>query len=285
MARSEERLAPGAVVEVADGVRRVVAGNAGPLTGPGTNTYVLGADRAVIVDPGPRDARHLETLLAATGGRVAAVLVTHTHQDHSPLAAILAERTGAQVLGRRAAQDGRQDPSCQPDRELVDGERLALGDAPPLRVIATPGHASNCLCFVREDSHLLFSGDTLLEGVTPVILPPDGDMSAYFDSLDRLAGAGIRAVAPGHGRLIADGPAAVAAVRAHRLARERKVLEALAASAGAGVSLAELVDRVYDDVPRERHGWARQTLLAHLHKLERDGRVCASDGRYRLAGP
>ena len=166
---SRAQLVPGVITELAPGIRRLVAGNAGLMTGPGTNTYLLG--------PGPLDETHLGAILAAAGGPIRAVLVTHTHRDHSPLAARLAQLTGARLIGLPPPGDGRQDETFAPAQAPRDGERLGIGGS-QLVAIHTPGHASNCVCYLYETERLLFTGDHVLEGVSPVILPPDGDMAA-----------------------------------------------------------------------------------------------------------
>ncbi len=186
---------------MAPGVRRIVAGNAGLMTGPGTNTYLLGFRDVAVLDPGPDDARHLEAIAAAAGASIRWIIATHTHGDHSPLARRLAARTGARVIGLPPPGDGRQDGTFAPDHLPEDGERLDLGDC-RLIAIHTPGHASNCVCYLLESERLLFTGDHVLEGVSPVILPPDGDMSAYLHSLDKLRVWDFERIAPGHGEVM-----------------------------------------------------------------------------------
>jgi glyoxylase-like metal-dependent hydrolase (beta-lactamase superfamily II) len=272
-------LIPEIAVPIASGVQRIVAGNAGMMTGPGTNTYVLGSDELTVLDPGPVDERHLAAILRAAPAnalnRIRYVLVTHTHRDHSPLAASLAACTGAEIIGLPPPQDGRQDESFVPQRTPADGERLSLGGV-ELIAIHTPGHASNCVCYLLERERLLFTGDHVLQGVSPVILPPDGDMAAYFASLDKLLFADFDQIAPGHGLVMRDGKRVIAALRAHRQQREDKVLRHLSRLGAATVD--SLTPPVYDDVPADRHGWARLTLEAHLIKLRRDGKACEQDG-------
>jgi glyoxylase-like metal-dependent hydrolase (beta-lactamase superfamily II) len=262
------------------GVRRIVAGNAGLMTGPGTNTYLLGECEITVVDPGPLDPRHLDTLLRVAGAPIRFILTTHTHRDHSPLAEELARRTQAQLIGLPPPGDGRQDESFKPQRLPQDGEAMQLGDV-KVTAIHTPGHASNCVCYLVPSERLLLTGDHVLQGVSPVILPPDGDMSAYMNSLEKLFAEDFDRIAPGHGDIIDDAQAALRALRAHRLAREDKVLSKLALLGEA--SIAQLTPSVYDDVPEDRHAWARLTLQAHLIKLQRDGRVNEQHGVWRLA--
>jgi len=248
------------------------------MTGPGTNTYLLGGAEVAVLDPGPDLTDHFEAILDAAAGAIRWIIVTHTHADHSPLAARLALRTGAVRIGVPAPADGRQDPSFHPDRVPADGERLDLGGI-ALTAIRTPGHASNCVCYLLESERLVFTGDHVLEGVSPVILPPDGDMSAYLESLDKLATYDFERIAPGHGGVMQSGKRVVSALKEHRLKRERKVLAALAAGAA---TLEELTPTVYDDVPADRHAWARLTLHAHLIKLARDARATLHEGRWHL---
>jgi len=277
---SRTTLAPGIAVSLGGSVRRIVAGNAGPMTGPGTNTYLIGGDEIAVVDPGPADPAHLAAIEAACDRPIRWILVTHTHRDHSPLAALLAARTGATLIGRRPPEDGRQDMGFRPEHEPLDGERLQLG-AVAVTAIATPGHASNCVCYLVDGERLLLTGDHVLEGASPVILPPDGDMIAYLDSLAKLEAYAFDRIAPGHGAILERGKRALALLRAHRLSRENKVIRCLDARGDA--SVAELTGPVYDDVPTDRHAWAQYTLQAHLIKLAREGRVTERDGVWRLA--
>jgi glyoxylase-like metal-dependent hydrolase (beta-lactamase superfamily II) len=265
-------------VPLSDGVRRIVAGNAGLMTG--TNTYLLGRHEVAVLDPGPDDALHLDAILTAAGPVIRWIIVTHTHPDHSPLANRLAQRTGAELIGLLPPDDGRQDASFAPQRLPADGERLRLGES-ELIAIHTPGHASNCVCYLLANERLLFTGDHVLQGVSPVILPPDGDMSAYLHSLEKLRRHDFERIAPGHGGVMAHGKEVIAALRAHRLGREEKIVGALRQLAAA--TLDELTPVVYDDVAVERHRWARLTLEAHLIKLAREGRAGARDGLWRLS--
>jgi glyoxylase-like metal-dependent hydrolase (beta-lactamase superfamily II) len=277
--RDRSQLAPGKAITLARGVRRIVAGNAGLMTGPGTNTYLLGEREIAVLDPGPDDAGHLETILAAAGAPIRWVVTTHTHRDHSPLAAELARRSGAQVIGLPPPKDGRQDESFAPQRQPGDAERLKLGDV-ELIAIHTPGHASNCVCYFLERERLLITGDHVLEGVSPVILPPDGNMSDYLNSIDKLFAYDIEYIAPGHGDLMDQGKRVLGALREHRLAREAKVMRSLATMTAADIGA--LTPVVYDDVSADRHQWARLTLEAHLIKLARDDKVAERDGIWRV---
>ena len=273
-------LAPGRSVSLARSVRRIVAGNAGMMTGPGTNTYLLGEREVAVLDPGPMDPSHLEAILAEAGAVIRWVVTTHTHPDHSPLAAELARRTQATVIGLPPPNDGRQDASFAPTLVPKDGQHLLLGDL-DLMAIHTPGHASNCVCYFLENERLLFTGDHVLQGVSPVILPPDGNMTDYLHSLEKLFDYDFERIAPGHGDVMTHGKKVLEALHAHRLAREVKVLRSLREVQAAPIGA--LTPVVYDDVPADRHQWARLTLEAHLLKLRSEGRVTEREGIWRLA--
>jgi glyoxylase-like metal-dependent hydrolase (beta-lactamase superfamily II) len=279
---ARSQLAAGNCVSLGERLRHIVAGNAGLMTGPGTNTYLFGLREVAVLDPGPDDTRHLEAILAAAGTAIRWILVTHTHQDHAPLARRLAARTGARVIGLTPPDDGRQDATFVPQQLPGDGERLSLGEC-ELLAIHTPGHASNCVCYLLERERLLFTGDHVLEGVSPVILPPDGDMAAYLHSLEKLKSHDFERIAPGHGGVMERGKEVLAALRDHRLAREDKVLRTLSRLGEA--TLDELTPAVYDDVAVERHRWARLTLEAHLIKLARESRARERNGVWRLSRP
>jgi len=263
-------LVPGVACALSPLVRRIVAPNPSIMTGPGTNTYLVGIDEIVVIDPGPADDAHLDAIAGCGGDRIRWIVCTHTHEDHSPGAAGLKARTGAEVL----AFDERDDLVI--DRSLADGDLIEATEF-VLRAVHTPGHASNHLCFLLEQERMLFSGDHIMEGSTVVILPPDGDMGAYLASLDRLGTLRprLRSIAPGHGHLIEDPQAKLDEYRTHRLAREAQVLEALQ---GAGTTtIPALVEAIYTDVPQELHGWAAFSVWAHLRKLADEGRAAGTD--------
>ena len=269
-----DRRAPartGEVTRIAPHVWRVVATNASPLTGPGTNSYVVGATRSIVIDPGPADPDHLERILEVADGRITTIVCTHSHTDHSPGAAPLVARTGATVVGLPAPRvDEYQDDTYRPTHRPADGERIADG-AFELTVLHTPGHASNHVCLLEAASGLLFTGDHLMHGSTVAILPPDGSMSQYLESLARLRTVAVRDLAPGHGALIEDAHVEIERVIAHRMKREAKVVAALESRGTA--ALDDILPEVYADVPVAMHPMARYSLLAHVLKLEDDRRV------------
>jgi glyoxylase-like metal-dependent hydrolase (beta-lactamase superfamily II)/8-oxo-dGTP pyrophosphatase MutT (NUDIX family) len=274
-------IVPGTVTRLSDKVRRITAPNPSYMTGPGTNTYLLGTGKELaIIDPGPALDVHIEALLAETQGRIRWILVTHTHMDHSPAARLLRARTGAQLLGMAPPPHERQDQSFLPDRILADGERIEVAGC-AIRVIQTPGHASNHLCYLLEDERMLFTGDHVMQGSTVVINPPDGDMTDYLASLEKLLDEDIAWLAPGHGFLMDQARERIERLVRHRLAREAKVAAALGTLGAA--SLPDLVAAVYDDVPPHKHPAASRSLLAHLLRLQAQGHASERDGRWQAA--
>jgi glyoxylase-like metal-dependent hydrolase (beta-lactamase superfamily II) len=265
-------LVPDVPVALSKLVRRILCGNPGMMTGPGTNTYLVGIDVVAVIDPGPHDDAHLDAIAAAGGDRIRWILCTHTHGDHSPGAAGLKERTGAEVLGF-ADRDGLV---C--DRHLVDGDTVE-GTEFTLRAVHTPGHASNHLCFLLERERWLFSGDHVMDGSTVVITPPDGDMGAYLAAIERLQAwrPRLKAIAPAHGHLITDPAAKLHDYLTHRLEREAQVLAALREAGPAGAGTAALVEAIYTDVPEVLHPIARYSVWAHLRKLADEGPATAVD--------
>ena len=275
-----EAIIPGKLTRLNELVSRITAPNPGMMTGPGTNTYIVGTDELALIDPGPESAPHLSAMRDAVGSRLKWILCTHTHLDHSPGARALKAQTGAQVLGFGAVpDDGRQDTAFAPDRALRDGDALDCG-AFSLRAVHTPGHASNHLCYLLERRNLLFTGDHIMQGSTVVISPPDGDMIAYLRSLERLLSFDFAAIAPGHGHVIEKPHDEVRRLIAHRTKRERKVLDALGRKSPA--TLDDLLPLVYDDVSPRIHPVARRSLHAHLLKLRDEGRAVESGENWRL---
>jgi glyoxylase-like metal-dependent hydrolase (beta-lactamase superfamily II)/8-oxo-dGTP pyrophosphatase MutT (NUDIX family) len=270
-------IAPGRSVRLSERIRRVTAPNPGVMTGPGTNSYLVGSPGGewAVIDPGPDDDQHLRALIAAAPGPVTRILVTHTHVDHSPGAAGLRRATGAPVLGRRALHAAGHDPQFAPSEELEHGQRITLGAGATLRVIHTPGHASNHLCYLLEEEKTLFTGDHVMQGSTVVINPPDGDMSEYLRTLRDLLDEDVEWLAPGHGFLVAQPHQVIRALIEHRLRREARVRDALGRHAPCAIDA--LLPDVYADVHSALYPVAARSLLAHLLKLRTDGEA-GSDG-------
>jgi glyoxylase-like metal-dependent hydrolase (beta-lactamase superfamily II) len=273
--------------EVAPGVVRLTAPNPGLMTGPGTNTYLVGRDELAVIDPGPADTAHTAAIVAAAGspGRIRTILVTHTHIDHAPGAAALAAATGAVVVGFGPAE------GFTPDVCAGDGWTLSLPVAGPaggpvagpgaltLEAMHTPGHASDHLCWLIAEHRMLLTRDHVMHGSTVVIRPPDGDLHTYVGSLVRVRDAvpPITTLAPGHGRLMDHVPDVIDALIAHRLGRHEAVAAALT-RVGEG-SVDDLLPEVYADVTETQLPVARFSLWAHLRALEQEGRAVALDVR------
>jgi glyoxylase-like metal-dependent hydrolase (beta-lactamase superfamily II) len=247
------------------------------MTGPGTNSYLVGdpATGYIAIDPGPDDAGHIERLWRAAGGQIRFVVCTHSHPDHSPGAARLQGlcATRPPILGLASRPTAREDSRFSPDRELADGEALVLqgpgAETHTLRAVHTPGHAANHLCLLLVEDGLLFSGDHILNGSTTVISPPDGHMDDYLLSLDKLATLCAEQQAhfilPAHGHVLGDAPTAIAQLKAHRLKREAKVAAALQARPDG--TLDDWVPLVYDDVPERLWPVAKRSLQAHVDRI------------------
>ncbi|MGI9345242.1 MAG: MBL fold metallo-hydrolase [Gammaproteobacteria bacterium] len=257
-------------IELLPGVVRLTAPNPGVFTGPGTNTYLIGTEQILVIDPGPDLPEHTDAIVKAAAGNIQAIAVTHTHPDHSPGAAPLAAATGAEIWGMACMTPGNNAEGWRPDRTLKADELLRVG-AQSIRVLHTPGHASNHLCFLLEAERMLITGDHIMQGSTVVISPPDGDMQQYLDSLRMLQHLELTYLAPGHGHVIDEPQTAISALIAHRLRREAKVVSRLRTLGQ--VSVDQLVASVYDDVDSRLHPIARHSLLAHLIKLQAERRV------------
>jgi glyoxylase-like metal-dependent hydrolase (beta-lactamase superfamily II) len=279
---TRDDLAHGAVERIAPGVRRLVCNNPSAFTFRGTNTYIIGRGRVAVMDPGPENAAHLAAILAATQGEmVTHVIVTHTHRDHSPGAAALVAATGARTYGfgphmtppDQGGEGG--DHGFRPEVSVPE-DGVIEGDDWRLTALHTPGHCANHLCFAMEGNGVLFSADHVMGWSTSVVSPPDGDMTDYMASLDRLIARDDAMLLPGHGPAICDPQPYMQALRAHRLEREAKVLEALTAAVMAPVE--ELVAPVYGRLDPKLVSAAGRSLLAHLVKLEREGVVRSSVG-------
>ena len=246
----------------------VLAPNPSALTGKGTNTYLVGdAGELVCIDPGPDDAAHLEAILAAAAphGRITTILLSHSHPDHRPLAAGLARRTQAPI---RCLDPARGDDGAL---ALRDGDRVRAGEL-TLEAVHTPGHAADHLCFFDADSATLYSGDHILSGMTTVVAPPDGDMSDYMASLERVRRLRPRVIHPGHGPRVDNALALIDEYVAHRLDREAQVERAVRERGGA-VAPIDVVPDIYAAYPRELWPFAAMSVRAHLDKLVREGRA------------
>ena len=265
-------LTPGVASALSPLVRRIVAPNPSFMTGPGTNTYLVGIDEVAVIDPGPDDPGHIEAIIGASMlERVRWVLVTHYHPDHSAGVARLAGETGAQVVALGPPKSAGA--GWAPDHRATDGEVIE-GTEWGLEVLHTPGHASDHVCFFLEEERVLFTGDTVLSGTTSVIAPPDGDMTAYLSSLERLRKRRLSRICPGHGDVIDDPKAALAQYIQHRLEREAQILDALREGPS---RIPDLVTRIYAEVPEALHEWAARSVHAHLLKLKSEGRVSGRD--------
>ena len=263
-------------------VQRLTAPNPGAMTGPGTNSYIVGDATTgyLVIDPGPNDAEHIGRLWRATQGDIRMIVCTHSHADHSPGAAplqALCRETKPPILGLSSAPTARSSARFAAERELVDGERLVLSGTTSqgervthtLRAIHTPGHAANHVCLVLEEDGLLFSGDHILNGSTTVVDPPDGDMNAYLDSLDKLDAAceagGIDFILPAHGYVIGSARAAIAQLKAHRLKREAKIASAMKKLPDGTPE--DWLALAYDDVPQRMWPVAARSLAAHVARI------------------
>jgi glyoxylase-like metal-dependent hydrolase (beta-lactamase superfamily II) len=251
-------------------IRRLTAPNPGPMTDTGTQTHIVGHGAVAVIDPGPDTPSHRDAILAATAGeRIAAIVCTHTHRDHSPLAVPLAARTGALVVGCRVVTGKAFDETYRPDRVLAEGDTVA-GDGWTLAAIETPGHTSNHLCFALPQADALFSGDHVMGWSTSVVIPPDGNMGDYMRSLDKLLGLDVATYYPAHGEPVTSPKRLVRGMMGHRRQREGQVLRALDQSPA---TIAELVEAMYVGLDPALVGAAGLSVEAHLIDLARRGMV------------
>ena len=261
-------------------VLRLTAPNPGAMTGPGTNSYLVGDPSTgfIAIDPGPADMAHVERLWRAAGGDIRMIACTHSHPDHSPgaspLQALCASRPP--ILGLASAATARAASAFAPDQPLADGQLLVLTGTGPqgavnhtLQVVHTPGHAANHLCLVLREDGLLFSGDHILNGSTTVVDPPDGDMTAYLDSLDKLLATCVTHqvdyILPAHGYVLGEAAQAIAGLKAHRLRREAKIVQVMQKQPDG--TLDDWVEHAYDDVPPRMWPVAKRSLLAHVQRI------------------
>jgi glyoxylase-like metal-dependent hydrolase (beta-lactamase superfamily II) len=252
-------------------VGRVLGLNPGMMTGPGTNTYLLGRRDPILLDTGagvPEYMNELAGYLAERGWKQPArVVLTHRHRDHLGGVPHLRERFRGLRVGKMIHRDAELPDGID---DLRDGATIQ-GDGVTLRAIYTPGHASDHLCYYLEEENAVFTGDVVLAGSTTVIPAEDGDLLDYMSSLKRLQQLGVRRIYPAHGPVVEDGPALIAEYIEHRLLRERQILEVL----GDGpATIPAIVERVYAAVPKNLHAMAGQSVASHLKKLAREGRVC-----------
>ncbi len=263
---------------VSPGIRRVIADNPGPFTYLGTGTYIVGHGEVAVIDPGPALDTHLAALIQAIGGeRVTAILVTHDHADHSPLAARLSKLTGAPVYGcaRKsgvATPEGGEegdDAAFMPDIDLCGGGEMR-GPGWTLEAIPTPGHTSNHLCYGFAQENALFTGDHVMGWSTSVVIPPDGSMAAYLDSLRAIRARGFQTLWPTHGPPVTDTAPFLDAYIARRLEREAQIL---AAVRGGVDRIAAMVDKLYADLDPRLKPAAAQSVYSHLIKLTAEGQV------------
>ncbi|MCB1475748.1 MAG: MBL fold metallo-hydrolase [Rhodobiaceae bacterium] len=275
----------GRVDEVQPGVRRLIANNPSPFTYQGTNTYIVGRGEVAIIDPGPDDTAHLEALLEETKGeQIKAIIVTHTHGDHATLVNPLKARTGAPIIGCApyvpstkslvaSGMDSSHSRDYVPERILVDNETLEIGDF-ALTAIATPGHASNHLCYELAGTGALFSGDHVMGWSTSVVIPPDGDMADYMASLARLIAMDHKIYWPGHGGPVKDPQRFSRALMHHRRQREAAIVNRLRKG---DRTIPEIVTAIYEGLDPKLAGAAGMSVLAHLEDLVGKGLV-VSDG-------
>ncbi len=272
----------GRMQSIAPGIRRIIAPNPSPMTLWGTNTFVLGEGEVTVLDPGPPIRAHYDAILAGLGAgeRVARIVVTHAHIDHSPLARPLSEATGAKVHAFGPATAGRSevmrdlvargmssggegiDHDFMPDVPLEDGERVDIGNGLWIEAVWTPGHLSNHLCFALDDT--LFTGDHVMGWASTLISPPDGDLTAFMSSCRKLAARDDRILYPAHGAEIADPAARLAWLIAHRESREAEILAALTSGPA---TAAALTRAIYTDTPPALIAAAERNVFAHLIDL------------------
>jgi glyoxylase-like metal-dependent hydrolase (beta-lactamase superfamily II) len=291
-------LSPDTVDEPIPGVRRVMANNPGPFTFKGTVSYIVGRGKVAIVDPGPDDPAHLAALLDAVRGEtVTHIFVTHTHRDHSPLVPALKAHTGATVyaegphraarplhIGEHNPLDSSGDRDFMPDVRLADGQ-VVEADGWRIEAVATPGHTANHMAYALRDRNVLFAGDHVMGWATSIVAPPDGAMSDYMASLDKLAARAEDLYCPGHGPAIPDAKRFVAYYILHRKAREASILHRLGKGAA---DIPSIVRAIYIGIDPRLTGAAGLSVLAHMEDLVARGIVAtdgppAIDGVFRLA--
>ena len=294
-----EALSSGTVVQLSPLVRRIVAGNGGPMTFTGTCSYIVGHGKVAIIDPGPDEPAHVAGLLAAVAGEsVEQIVITHTHRDHSPASRAIKAATGAAIVGcspHRPARelalgeinplDAAADRDYAPDLVMGDGDAVS-GQGWSLRAVETPGHTANHLAFALDEEETLFSGDHVMAWSTSIVAPPDGSMVAYMASIEKLRGADHRLYWPGHGGPVREPQRFLRGLLQHRRQREAAILNRLRAG---DETISAMVPVIYQDLAPALHGAASLSVLAQLEDLVARGIVLCDDAlpalasRYQLA--
>lgn len=286
----------GQPVPVAPGVQRLTVNNPSPFTFHGTNSYIVGHDTVAVIDPGPEDEEHLAALLRIIDGRpVSHIFVSHTHRDHSPLAARLKTATGAVVVAegphrthhlqaQAGGLDASGDTDFVPDMQTADGDVID-GDGWAIETVLTPGHASNHAAFGLKGTGILFSADHVMAWSTSIVAPPDGSMADYMASLDKLIERDDATLLPGHGGAVTNPRTFMRGLKAHRKMRERAIIERLRSGDRA---IMDIVKAIYRETDPRLHGAAALSVLAHVEDLVGRGVVLHEgplwlDGTYRLA--
>ncbi len=269
------------VEQIEPDIGRLLARNPSPFTYFGTQTYIVGEEQLVVIDPGPDLPEHVEAILGALNGRhLAAIACTHTHRDHSPASRMLKEATGAPIIGCAPLAlesvgpraDASFDRDYAPDQVLGDGEAIGLDGGKSLVAVATPGHTSNHLCFALGDA--LFTGDHVMGWSTTVVVPPDGDMGAYMQSLERLRQRQDRVYYPAHGPAVTKPAQLTRGMIGHRLQRERQILKLID---GRARPISEIVANAYPGLDQRLVPAAGGSVLAHLLDLQKRGLVEAGE--------
>ena len=262
-------------------IKKITANNGGIFTGKGTNTYLIGKEDITLIDPGPNIPEHVDKILSVGKNKIKRILVTHTHTDHSPAALPISKKLNIPMFGRLVDRESQwEDETFIPDNVLSHGDEIST-DEYSLETIHTPGHASNHLCFYIKEIKCLLTGDHIMDGSTVVIAPPDGNMTEYINSLRLLEEYEINYFAPGHGNIMKEPTKTINSIIRHRLSRESKVFRCVEKKQNSNID--QLLLLVYDDVPEMLHPIAKMSLLAHLIKLEEDGKLKNYENTYSLS--
>ncbi len=269
-------------------IRRVLANNPSPFTYKGSGTYIIGNGCVAVIDPGPMLDTHVDAIMAATAGEtISHIVITHTHNDHSPAAVPLQARCGAKIVGcapivmpddGAPRSDAAFDLSYGPDHVMTDSELIA-GPGWTLEAVSTPGHTSNHMCYALHEEKALFTGDHVMGWSTTVVAPPDGNMVDYIASLRKLLERDDVRYYPTHGKPVEKPKSFVRALIAHRKQRENQILRVLA---NGSATIAQLVEQMYASTPKVLHGAAGRSVMAHLIEMEGKGQVVADGNAYHL---